>query len=218
MRDVVTPPRSATVRRMDARPEPGGRVTLLAHAPTSATASAAFPADEPLDARGRAWAEAGAADLPRVDRVRCAPERACLETCACLGCPPDPDAGLAGWDMGRWAGRTLDDVAAEEPTEVAGWLADPAAAPHSGESLAALIERTGHWLAGLPTGHTLAVCTPAVVRAAVVAVLEAPPSAFWRLDVAPMTWTDLRGGPSRWTVRSAAASGRVSRRHRGSGD
>jgi broad specificity phosphatase PhoE len=97
---------------MDARPEPGGRVTLLAHAPTSATASAAFPADEPLDARGRAWAEAGAADLPRADRVRCAPERACLETCACLGCTPDPDAGLAGWDMGRWAGRTLDDVAA----------------------------------------------------------------------------------------------------------
>ena len=33
--------------------------------------------------------------------------------------------------MGRWAGRTLDDVAAEEPAEVAGWLADPAAAPQA---------------------------------------------------------------------------------------
>jgi broad specificity phosphatase PhoE len=120
--------------------------------------------------------------------------------------------------MGRWAGRTLDDLAAEEPAEVAGWLTDPAAAPHGGEPLATLIERTGRWLAGLPAGHTLAVCAPAVVRAAVVAVLGAPPSAFWRLDVAPMSWTDLRGGPGRWTVRSAAASGRGSRRGRGSGD
>ena len=194
----------------------GARVTLLAHAPTTATAAAAFPADEPLDARGRAWC--GSGRVPRSDRVRCAPERACVETCACMGLAAEPDPGLAGWDVGGWAGRTLDEVGAASPAEVAAWLTDPAVAPHGGETLAALVDRVGRWLAGVPSGHTLAVCGPAVVRAAVVAVLGAPATAFWRLDVAPMTWTDLRGGPSRWTVRSAAASGRGNRRGRRSGD
>jgi broad specificity phosphatase PhoE len=181
------------------------RISLLAHAPTAATAAAAFPADEPLDARGRAWAGAGRGAVPRADRVWCAPERACVETCTLLGLAAEPDPGLAGWDAGRWAGRTLDDVAAEQPAEVAAWLADPAAAPHGGESLAALVDRVGRWLAGVPGGHTLAVCGPAVVRAVVVAVLGSPATAFWRLDVAPMTVTDLRGGPDRWTVRSTGA-------------
>jgi hypothetical protein len=52
----------------------------------------------------------------------------------------------------------------------------------------------------------LAVCGPALVRAAVVAVLGAPAVAFWRIDVAPLTVTDLRGGPHRWTVRATGNS------------
>jgi hypothetical protein len=39
----------------------------------------------------------------------------------------------------------------------------------------------------------------------VLAVLDAPAAAFWRLDVAPLTVTDLRGGPGRWTVRATGA-------------
>ncbi|MDT7579105.1 MAG: hypothetical protein QOK35_369, partial [Pseudonocardiales bacterium] len=96
-------------------------------------------------------------------------------------------------------------VAAGPPEAVTAWLTDPEATPHGGESLSALVDRVRLWLATAPAGHTLAVCGPAVVRAAVVAVLGAPPSAFWRQDVAPMTATDLRGGPDRWTVRSTAA-------------
>ncbi len=197
-----------------AGPAPGARVTLLAHAPTGATAAAALPADDPLDDRGRAWAEDARGMLPRADRVRCAPQRACVETCARLHLTAVPDAGPAGWDLGRWAGRTLDDLAAGEPAAVSAWLADPDAAPHGGESLTALVARVQRWLAGLPAGHTLAVCGPAVVRAAVVAVLGAPPSAFWRLDVAPLTLTDLRGGPDRWTVRSTATALRPGPGHR----
>jgi broad specificity phosphatase PhoE len=181
------------------------RITFLAHGSTAATAAAAFPADEPLDARGQAWAEAGRGRLPRADRVRHAPDRASRGTCDATGLPAEPDAGIAGWDLGRWAGRTLDDVAAEHPDDVLAWLGDPAAAPHGGEPLTGLLARIGRWLDDVPPGHTLAVCGPAVVRAAVVAVLDAPPGAFWRIDVAPMTLTDLRGGPTRWTVRTTAA-------------
>ena len=176
-------------------------MTLLAHAPTSATAAAAFPADESLDARGRAWVEAGRGSL-RAERVMCAPEQACRETCDLLGLHPEVDEGLRGWDLGSWAGRTLDEVAAEQPDEVGFWLADPSAAPHGGEPLTALVARTRRWLERAPSGHTLAVCGPAFVRAAVVAVLDAPNTALWRVDIAPLTATDLRGGPDRWTVRA----------------
>ncbi len=189
------------------------RVTLLAHAPTAATAGAAFPDDEPLDERGRAWVAAARSAVPRVDRVVCAPGAACVETCAGLGLGAASEARLGGWDVGEWAGRALDDVAAERPAAVTAWLTDPDAAPHGGESLAALVARVAGWLAAAPAGHTLAVCGPAVVRAAVVTVLGAPPSAFWRLDVAPFTWTDLRGGPDRWTLRSTGTPvGRPRRR------
>ena len=180
---------------------PGSRTTLLAHAPTAATAAAAFPADESLDVRGRAWAEAGRGNL-RAERVVCAPEPACRETADLLGPRPEVDDGLRGWDLGSWAGRTLDEVGAEHPDEVGTWLADPAAAPHGGEPLTALVIRARRWLERAQPGHTLAVCSPALVRAAVVAVLDAPDTAFWRVDIAPMTATDLRGGPGRWTVRA----------------
>ncbi|GAA1303252.1 histidine phosphatase family protein [Pseudonocardia xinjiangensis] len=181
-----------------------GRVTLLTSAPTAATASAAFSADEPLDARGRAWAAAGRGRVPRVDRVRHAPERAARQTCEILGLTGDVDRSLRGWDVGRWAGRRLDDLAADRPDDVSAWLTDPTATPHGGEALTVLLARVRQWLAALPAGHTLVVCDPAFVRGAVVSVLDAPPSAFWRVDVAPMTLTDLRGGPDRWTVRTTA--------------
>lgn len=181
------------------------RVTFLTPAPTAATARGAFPADEPLDARGLAWAGAARGRTVRVDRALRGPETACGQTCAALGVTAEVDPGLAGWDLGGWAGRCLDDVAAERPDAVAAWLGHPPAAPHGGESLDALLARTRAWLAGREPGHTLAVCGSAVVRAAVVVVLGAPASAFWRLDVGPLTRTDLRGGPTRWTVRVTAA-------------
>ena len=67
-------------------------------------------------------------------------------------------------------------------------------------------------LRGAQSGHTLAVCGPAVVRAAVVAVLDAPNAAFWRVDISPLTATDLRGGPDRWTVRATGVPLRSGRR------
>jgi broad specificity phosphatase PhoE len=82
-------------------------------------------------------------------------------------------------------------VAAEHPAAVTTWFTDPMAVPHGGDSLTELMARVQRWLAEVPDGHTVAVCGPSVVRAAVVGVLGAPAEAFWRLD--------------RWTVRSTGA-------------
>lgn len=126
------------------------RITLLAAASTSATAGAAFPADEPLDLRGRAGAAELAGTFARPGRVLCSPARVARETAAALSLDPVETAPLlADLDAGRWAGRTLDDVAAAEPEGVGRWLADPDVAPHGGESVARTIERASEWLASL---------------------------------------------------------------------
>jgi broad specificity phosphatase PhoE len=50
-------------------------------------------------------------------------------------------------------------------------------------------------------GRVLAVTEPAVTRAAIVRALALPAEAFWRLDVAPLTLTELSGRSGRWNLR-----------------
>ncbi|MFJ6758192.1 MULTISPECIES: histidine phosphatase family protein [unclassified Streptomyces] len=108
--------------------------------------------------------------------------------------------GLRGLDAGEWAGRTLDEVAAEDPAALQAWMTDPGYAPPGGESVDALIARVGAELAGLAAGtHRMAV-EQAVVRAAVVYALELPAAAFWRLDVRPESVTTLTGRAGRWNL------------------
>ncbi|MCW0214191.1 MAG: histidine phosphatase family protein, partial [Pseudonocardia sp.] len=182
-------------------------ITRPAAAPPAATAAGAFPADEPPAGRGRAAAEDRAAAFARPGRVLRSPARAAAETATALGLErAEPDPLLRDQDPGRWAGRTLDEVAAAEPEAIGTWLTDPAAAPHGGESVARLLERAAAWLGTLPgDGHLLAVTHAAVVRAVLLDVLGAPADRFWRIDVAPLTVTVLRGGPGRWTLRSTGA-------------
>ncbi|GAA3229082.1 histidine phosphatase family protein [Pseudonocardia petroleophila] len=181
------------------------RITLVSHSSTSATNSAAFASDEPLDARGAGWVEQARGRLPRAVRVLTSPAPACRQTAAGLGLPAVIEPALADWDPGRWRGRTLDDVAAAEPHAVTTWLSEPGSAPHGGESHVQLLARVTDWLDTVPDdGHTVAVTHSAVVRCAVLAALDAPLPAFWRIDVAPMTATQLRGSPGRWTLRSTA--------------
>jgi len=130
------------------------------------------------------------------------PARRARETAAGLGLSADVAPALADCDYGRWRGERLAEIEKREPDGVAAWLEDPEAAPHGGESLAALISRVGAWLddeAGAQ-GVTLAVTHGAIVRAAIVAAIEAPPRAFWRLDVAPLSLTRLSGHDGRWRL------------------
>ena len=188
---------------MTTLPRVSARLTLVAHASTAATSRAAFAHDEGLEPRGAA--AAAAARIARVGVAVCSPAPAAVETAAALGLSATPDPALADWHRGDWRGRTLDDVAADAPAAVAAWLGDPDAAPHGGETLTALVARVAAWLSERDADrHTVAVTHAAVVRAAVIATLGAPASGFWRLDVAPLTATVLRGGPARWTVRGTA--------------
>ncbi|WP_329222147.1 histidine phosphatase family protein [Streptomyces sp. NBC_01485] len=185
------------------------RVTFVSPAMNSSLRQARFDDGGSIDAGGAVRARAVAGTLPAAVRVVTSPSVRCRETAAALGLDAVEATGateareLAGLDVGRWRGLTLGEVGADEPEAVARWLADPASAPHGGESVEDLCGRVTRWLETSQDtgGRTLAVVEPEVVRAVVVHVLGAPPAAFWRVDVPPLTATTISGRSGRWNLR-----------------
>ncbi|MET7982735.1 MULTISPECIES: histidine phosphatase family protein [unclassified Streptomyces] len=183
------------------------RVTLISAAISEALREARFDDGSPVDTSGlraaRTAAEAGA--VPAGGRLWVSPTLRCRQTAEALGLEGGSEATeLAPLDVGRWRGATLAEVSAKEPEAVARWLADPASAPHDGESVRTFCDRVAERLdaaAGFD-GRTVAVVEPEVVRALVVRVLGAPEPAFWRVDVPPLTVTELSGRAGRWNVRA----------------
>jgi broad specificity phosphatase PhoE len=175
------------------------RLLLVRHASTEAVRSAAFGSDEPLDPRGRD--AAASLRLPRCDEVLVSPALRARETASCAGLVASGEAP-AECDFGRWAGLSLREVAEREPDAVREWMTDPDAAPHGGESLRSLLARVGGWLEEQATlsGSAVAITHGGVVKACVVIALDAPPSAFWRIDVTPLAITELHAHDGRWTV------------------
>ena len=213
----------------------------MRHAPTAATRAAAFPADEPLDERGRAAAASLADRLPARCDVLCSPAARCVQTAAAAGLTSlRSERLLAECDFGAWAGRCLSDV---EPGAAGAWMSDPSATPHGGESLRALAARGAGWVdmeagrclsdvepgdvitdpSATPhggeslrafaarvagwldaqahlDGRAVAITHGGVVKAAVVHALGAPLEAFWRIDCAPLSITELHAHDRRWTV------------------
>jgi broad specificity phosphatase PhoE len=185
------------------------RLLLVRHASTDAVRAAAFGADEPLDASGAAAARRLA--LPRADEVLVSPARRTRETAVECGLVVSAQvAALAECDFGRWAGLTLREVAEREPEAVSAWLDDPGAAPYGGESLNAVLARVRGWLEAQAArdGTAIAVTHAGPIKAAVVAALDAPPAAFWRIDVAPLSVTELHAHDGRWTVTRVNDRGR----------
>lgn len=181
------------------------RLTLLSPAMTAALREARFDDSGPVEA-----VAAGPLTLPAGVRVVGSPSGRCLATARALGLDPASvraEPALAGCAMGRWQGRRLDELTAAEPESVAAWLADPAAAPHGGESLRELRARVAGWLDALEPGPVHAFAEPDVIRAAVTHALGAPDSAFWRLDVRPLHAVELSGRAGRWNVRLGAGVG-----------
>ncbi len=176
---------------------------LICHAPTTATRRGAFPADEPVDERGQASAVAIAASLALPDQTWCAPSVAAGQTAAALGLVAFQEPALRDCDFGRWAGRRAVDVARDEPEAFAQWRTDPTVAPHDGEALVDLVERVSGWLdrCRATPGASVAVTHPSVIRAAVVAAIDATPKSFWHLNIGPLSRTTLRSDGRRWTVR-----------------
>jgi broad specificity phosphatase PhoE len=184
------------------------RLILICHASTDAVRKSAFPADEPLDAQGRARAMALATRMPHASRCCTGPELRTRQTAEALRLNAAIEPLLRDCDYGRWRGHSLEEIQAQEPEAVATWLRDPAAAPHGGESLLALSDRVATWLTGeISQNHQAIVVTHAsVIRAAIVHAITATPQSFWRIDVAPLSWTRLSGNDGRWNLVSTGCS------------
>ncbi|GAA3880787.1 histidine phosphatase family protein [Streptomyces lacrimifluminis] len=177
---------------------------LISPAISAALREARFDDDCPLDASGLRLARSAAGSIPPVSRVWVSPTARCRETAQALGLDVGAQPGPAGLDAGRWRGATLTEVTEKEPEALTQWLTDPQSAPHGGESVRALCDRVAHWLddtAAQVTGRSVAVVEPEIVRAVTVRVLGAPESAFWRIDVPPLTATELSGRAGHWNVR-----------------
>ncbi|MBB5315960.1 histidine phosphatase family protein [Tunturibacter empetritectus] len=183
------------------------RLTLISHAPTAATRLSAFPTDEPLEESVLSKLATLNWQPPRAQQILAAPELRTQQTAKALNLTTTPTNELRDLDYGIWQGRTLNDLYTEDPAPIALWLTDPTATPHKGESITALITRIGDWLTTLTvedTIHTIAITHPAVIRAAILYTLNAPPQSFWRIDIAPLTLTDLRHNGRTWTLRASA--------------
>jgi len=180
------------------------RLKLLCHGPTPAVRGSIFPDDEPLDPRVRQKLAALSHRLHRADHYLTSPALRAMQTAEALSLAATIAPALRDCDYGRWIGRSLEEVQTKEPEAVAEWLRDPAAAPHGGESVLALIERAAAWLEEMKAtpGVTVAITHASIIRAAIVAAIEAGPRSFWRIDVAPLSLARLSGNQDRWTLAS----------------
>ncbi|KKF02120.1 histidine phosphatase family protein [Mycolicibacterium obuense] len=177
------------------------RLTLVSHGMTDAMAAGRFPTDEPLNALGRRQVADAPTGIMTAERAYCGPESRAIQTADLLGVQAQVEPKLADLDHGRWRGDVLSRV---QPAELAIWLTDPTQAPHGGESVVALIARVRAWLDSLTSERVRVVAAthPAVIRAAVLVVLDAPPKSFWRIDIAPASHTVLHFRGHAWTLRS----------------
>jgi broad specificity phosphatase PhoE len=174
---------------------------------TDAMAAGRFPTDEPLNPVGRRQVDASIdlgirseAGKPGYTAL-IGPEQRCHQTAELLGLHATVEPELADLDCGRWRGDVLGGV---RPADLAVWLTDPTRAPHGGESVVELIARVAGWLESLTAAksRTVAVTHPAVIRAAILTALDAPPKSFWRIDVAPVSRTVMHVRGHVWTLRS----------------
>jgi broad specificity phosphatase PhoE len=150
-------------------------------------------------------------NAPRAQQVWSGPERRVQQTAESLGLSATVATGLRDCDYGTWGGREIGEVQSGEPDKVLNWLTDAAAAPHGGESIREVVDRVGRWMQEqCGTGHVIAVTHPAIIRAAIVCALDAPLQAFWRIDIAPLSLTDLRFNGRLWTLRSSSCALRSS--------
>lgn len=176
------------------------RLTFVSHAMTDAMAAGRFPTDEALNSTGRQQVD-NVGDVGEVGRALCGPEMRAVQTAKLLGLQAEVEPQLADLDCGRWRGEVIGRI---PPADLAVWLTEPARAPHGGESVVDIIDRVGTWMHSVSggRGRVVAVTHPAVIRAAVLVVLEAPPKSFWRIDIAPVSRTVMHYRGHAWTLRS----------------
>jgi broad specificity phosphatase PhoE len=175
------------------------QLLLVRHGATVATEQRAFPRDEPLD--DTAGVNSGLA-LPASHDAVTSPARRARQTAAAAGLSPRTEPRIAECDFGRWAGRTLAELDREAPGDVAAWMSDPGAAPHGGESLISFSARVTGWLdeEAARQGDAIAVTHGGVIKVCVAHALGAGPQAVWRIDIDPLSVTELRAHDRIWSL------------------
>ncbi|MGF6097340.1 histidine phosphatase family protein [Pseudomonas sp. 18175] len=167
------------------------RLTLICHAVTPLQKQGRFCDDEAvvMDWQGAALSLAGRYKKPH--RLLCAPEVRAHQTAQLFGADAVVEDALRDGDVGQWKGQQIAQL---ESDLLGAWLADSSSAPHGGESVDQLCARVGQWMTSLESqpGHIVAITHPFVIRAAVLHVMQFPVSMFYRIDVEPLSATELR--------------------------
>jgi broad specificity phosphatase PhoE len=180
------------------------RITLICHSTTRDLRAATFGGDDGLDDIGRRKAEALAGVLGKVDQCWTSPALRARETATALGLDPTVDDRLRDCEYGRWTGLKFQQVLLKEPRKLVSWIKNPSSAHHGGEAIPLVLDRVAAWMAehSRDKGHTVAITHSAVIRAAIVHVIDAQLPSFWKIDVVPLSATDLRTNGRRWVLRA----------------
>ncbi|HED2544765.1 histidine phosphatase family protein [Raoultella planticola] len=173
-------------------------LTLICQGETAAGRGSRFPDDEPLQAREWQRARRLQSLVARYHTVWIAPDAAARQTASALSLPIVQAAELAEPDYGIWAGRPLREVMMQDADTFRAWL--EGAPPPGGESRDQLLARCGSWLNKRVDiqGRHCAIASASAIRAMIVNVLGAPPQSFERIDIHPLSITELRSDGRRW--------------------
>jgi broad specificity phosphatase PhoE len=139
------------------------------------------------------------------DAVYAGPERAAVRTASALGFDPVVEPALRDREYGEWAGRELEELLAAVPSQVAAWLERPHTATPGGETENDLIARVADWLGDVAERHkdhgsVIAVVHPAVARAIVLYVVDAPAESLRHVDVRPLATVNLSVHGGSWSL------------------
>ncbi|MFG1818914.1 histidine phosphatase family protein [Kribbella sp. NPDC049174] len=138
------------------------------------------------------------------DAAYAGPEQAAVRTAEALGLTAVVEPALRDREYGEWAGRELEELLAAEPERVAAWLERPHTATPGGETENDVLIRVADWLGDLAQrddrSTAVAVVHPAVVRAVVLYVLDAPAESLRHVDVRPLAAVTFTHHAGSWSL------------------
>ena len=183
------------------------RLVLVRHGVTQQSLEHRFSGwhgrDPGLVELGRQQAMAAARELARrggADAIVTSPLRRTLETAAVIAehlglGQPRVVEDLAEADFGQWDSLSFSEVKQRWPEELSAWMSSVEAAPPGGESFAAVrrrVERAREQLLEEhPRQRVVAVCHVSPIKALVQAILDAPASSVFKVELAPGSLTTL---------------------------
>lgn len=177
------------------------RLHLISLASTAAMRKGRFPANEPLDERGRTETLATGliTRFSAPAALLCSPAAIAQDTAALWPCPAKVELALADTDYGSWQGRALAELLDEDVATVTAWARQADIPAGGAESFTRVLARVGGWLDQLDqSGEVVALTHPPVIRAVILHVLRAPADCFHRIEVPPLSCFELRRSRQGW--------------------